>query len=111
MERWQAIDTRTEPDPLAFAGDPADVIDAYGELLSLLERPWWHQHAACRGQGWEPWFPGRGQASEPAKAICAGCAVRDDCLAASLALPPTEVSGIWGGVSERQRRHLRRSAA
>lgn len=41
-----------------------------------------------------------------AKAVCAGCTVRDECLAYALA-PPVEKWGIWGGTSERERRRMR----
>jgi WhiB family redox-sensing transcriptional regulator len=41
-------------------------------------------------------FPQLGQSADPAQAICAGCAVRADCLA--LARARGEQFGIWGGV-------------
>lgn len=50
-------------------------------------------------------FPERGQPSEPAKALCRECDVREDCLDHSFTF--NERSGIWGGLSERQRRGLR----
>jgi WhiB family redox-sensing transcriptional regulator len=74
----------------------------------------WTDHAACRGADPELFFPVgyAGPAVEQetdAKAVCAGCAVRDDCLA--WALRAGEPDGIWGGTSPEERRHMRRAAA
>lgn len=60
---------------------------------------------ACRGVNWMTFFPLRGEPTEPAKAICAGCPVREPCLEWAI---PNEKVGIWGGSSERTRRSLRR---
>jgi WhiB family transcriptional regulator, redox-sensing transcriptional regulator len=51
-------------------------------------------------------FPERGQSSKAAKALCAKCSVRAECLA--YALEGGDRFGIWGGTSERERRRLRR---
>ncbi len=50
-------------------------------------------------------FPGRGESAEPARQICATCPVRQPCL--EFALSHGIVHGIWGGLSERDRRALR----
>jgi hypothetical protein len=68
----------------------------------------WRERAACRGQDPDLWYPERGADVSIAKAICAGCPVRADCLA--FALGNGEHHGIWGGLSERQRRRMRRSS-
>ena len=44
-----------------------------------------------------------------AKEVCRGCVVREDCL--EYALANGEKFGIWGGMSERERRRLRRARA
>jgi len=51
-------------------------------------------------------FPDRCGSSKAARAMCAGCAVRSECL--EYALDHREAFGIWGGKSERERRRLRR---
>lgn len=56
----------------------------------------------------ELWFPERGAATEPAKAICRACPVQQECL--THALVNAERFGIWGGKSERERRRLRKAA-
>lgn len=70
----------------------------------LLERPEWHQRAACRGVGTDTFFPERGESVAPAKALCARCEVREPCAEAG----EEQLHGIWAGVSARSRR---RSAA
>jgi len=86
--------------------DPADVFDALSELCELTRRPAWHRDAACRGHT-DLFFPIRGQATEPAKAICATCLVRDECLAAALEMGDGGPVGVWGGMSARERKKLR----
>ena len=64
--------------------------------------------AACREVDPGLFFPNDGdnvaQIAE-AKAVCAGCAVKDDCLAFALKYPQY---GIWGGLTDEERRTLRR---
>jgi WhiB family transcriptional regulator, redox-sensing transcriptional regulator len=65
----------------------------------------WRYRAACRGADLDLFFPGRGESAEPARQICALCPVRQPCL--EFALTHGIVHGIWGGLSERNRRALR----
>ncbi len=62
----------------------------------------WYEQAACRGTDLAVFFPGRGEAAEPARQICARCPVRNPCL--EFALSRGIVHGIWGGLAERDRR-------
>ncbi|MDP9334657.1 MAG: WhiB family transcriptional regulator [Actinomycetota bacterium] len=80
--------------------------DAWADFLDGM-RPAWHRDAACREHVAEAnlWFPERGEPSEPAKRICAGCLVRVECAADALDQCQFTV-GIWGGLSGRQRREL-----
>ncbi len=72
----------------------------------------WRQHAACRGLDPEIFYPVSDDEAEVAKAVCAGCAVRQACL--EHALGSRERDGVWGGATEKERRRLirqrRRSA-
>lgn len=76
---------------------------------SILQRPAWHQRAACRGMGAEGFFPIRGEVMKfrQARVVCEGCEVRSECLGA--ALDTNERTGVWGGTSDRERRALRRA--
>ncbi len=91
---------------------PVDPIDAHAfsalaDFLDLhAERYAWRTYGACRQHPEVNFFPSQGGATAPAKAICAGCPVREACLEAALA--NGETHGIWGGTSERERRRLRR---
>lgn len=67
------------------------------------DRPAWFAAAACATAPIDWFFPDRGQDSSRAKDICAACPVRELCLEHFL----HERHGIWGGLSERQRRQLR----
>ncbi|HET9772369.1 MAG TPA: WhiB family transcriptional regulator [Acidimicrobiia bacterium] len=69
----------------------------------------WQERANCLGVDPELFFPERGASTREAKSVCAGCAVRLDCL--EYALRNHEKFGIWGGLSERERRRLRRRRA
>jgi WhiB family redox-sensing transcriptional regulator len=65
----------------------------------------WVVQASCLGCDPELFYPGRGESCREAKAVCAGCPVRVECL--EYALETGEKLGIWGGASERERRRLR----
>lgn len=65
----------------------------------------WRYRAACRGTDLQVFFPGRGEPAEPARQICAACPVRQPCL--DYALSHAITHGIWGGLTERDRRPLR----
>lgn len=65
----------------------------------------WPAHAACRGVDPDRLFV-QGAAQNRAKAICSGCPVRTECLADSL---DNQIEfGVWGGMTERERRALLR---
>jgi WhiB family redox-sensing transcriptional regulator len=77
----------------------------------LFERADWQQDAACRGKGADMFFIERGASLhgyDVARQICQRCPVREDCLA--YAIDGAERFGIWGGLTERERRRLRLSA-
>jgi WhiB family redox-sensing transcriptional regulator len=63
----------------------------------------WTERAACKDMPASLWFPEAGQSGATAKAVCAGCEVRAQCL--QFALTTHEQYGIYGGLTppERQR--------
>ncbi len=52
------------------------------------------------------WFPGPGERSGPAQAVCEGCPVRWPCL--DYALADESLDGVWGGTTTKERKRLRR---
>ncbi len=68
----------------------------------------WQERALCAETDPEAFFPEKGGSTREAKKICTGCEVKAECL--EFALENDERFGIWGGLSERERRRLRRRA-
>lgn len=68
-------------------------------------RPDWQAHGACQGADPNVFFPNNG-AAHAAKAVCAVCPVRAECL--DYALDNNEQFGVWGGATVEERRRLRR---
>jgi WhiB family redox-sensing transcriptional regulator len=66
----------------------------------------WQDQALCAQTDPEAFFPEKGGSTREAKKICLGCEVRSECL--EYALAHDERFGIWGGLSERERRRLKR---
>lgn len=63
----------------------------------------WAKNANCRGTDPDELFV-QGAAQNRAKAVCMGCPVRTECLAD--ALDNRVEFGVWGGMTERERRAL-----
>lgn len=83
-------------------------------MRKLKERPnlAWQALARCRGVPAEIFYPLTDEEAEEPKAICGVCPVREACL--EYAITAREKEGVWGGLTERERRRLirrrRRSA-
>ncbi|MBP91709.1 MAG: transcriptional regulator [Acidimicrobiaceae bacterium] len=69
----------------------------------------WQEYSNCLGVDPDLFFPERGASTREAKDVCRACVVRTDCL--EFALQNGEKFGIWGGMSERERRRIRRQRA
>ncbi len=81
------------------------------DMVSLMYGPQertWQTRANCMGVDPDLFFPERGASTREAKEVCRGCVVREDCL--EYALANGEKFGIWGGLSERERRRSAPSA-
>lgn len=68
----------------------------------------WQSDSLCAQTDPEAFFPEKGGSTRDAKKICSSCEVRTQCL--EYALENDERFGIWGGLSERERRKLRKRA-
>jgi len=64
----------------------------------------WIDHASCYGSELAIFFPDNGATLARAQQICAGCKVEVACL--EFALLKRIEHGVWGGVSERERRRM-----
>jgi len=87
---------------LSVVPDQPDVFDPVVET----DEDQWQERALCAQTDPEAFFPEKGGSTREAKRICMGCEVRDACL--EYALAHDERFGIWGGLSERERRRLKR---
>jgi WhiB family transcriptional regulator, redox-sensing transcriptional regulator len=80
-----------------------------------IDRDDWRDDAACAEVGGDSWYPEKGESNAEAKRICFRCAVIDECLDEALANAKTFGGhGVWGGVTEDERRNMiraRRKAA
>lgn len=75
------------------------------ELLGSPDDIRWRQRALCAQTDPEVFFPEKGGSTKDAKLVCARCEVREQCL--RWALEHDERFGIWGGLSERERRRYK----
>lgn len=73
------------------------------------DRMAWQDFANCKGADPDLFFPERGASTRTAKQICRECSVQAECL--EFAIVSSEKFGIWGGLSERERRKIRRQRA
>jgi WhiB family transcriptional regulator, redox-sensing transcriptional regulator len=114
LSEYQSAAADSAPD-----GYPADVIGVApgggvtfdagltgGLLGGSDDDQGWQEAALCAETDPEAFFPEKGGSTREAKKICTGCEVRAECL--EYALTNDERFGIWGGLSERERRRLRR---
>ena len=95
------------------AGVPYPAADPFGEAVATLGQDEpdeldWQERALCAQTDPEAFFPEKGGSTREAKRICSRCEVRAECL--EYALAHDERFGIWGGLSERERRRLKRRA-
>jgi WhiB family transcriptional regulator, redox-sensing transcriptional regulator len=81
-----------------------DETNSLWELLNLGApgETEWMRSGVCMETDPEAFFPNRGTSAMTAKSVCAECPVRTDCL--DYALAHNERFGVWGGLSERERR-------
>jgi WhiB family transcriptional regulator, redox-sensing transcriptional regulator len=102
--------TNTGPAPMTSLGRPRlSLVPERPELDAIapaMTDDQWQERALCAQTDPEAFFPEKGGSTREAKRICQGCEVRDACL--DYALAHDERFGIWGGLSERERRRLKR---
>ncbi|WP_418276162.1 WhiB family transcriptional regulator [Isoptericola jiangsuensis] len=111
---WNLIDGDQEVFPSDVGRQPdrvAPVLPLFGQDDVVLDDETllgWQERALCAQTDPEAFFPEKGGSTREAKKVCTSCEVRAECL--DYALENDERFGIWGGLSERERRKLKRRA-
>ncbi|WP_281381107.1 WhiB family transcriptional regulator [Corynebacterium anserum] len=100
-----AVDREVHVDGDARQRNLFDLTEDFDLLFDAVEQDWQEQ-ALCAQTDPEAFFPEKGGSTREAKRICQACGVRDECL--EYALANDERFGIWGGLSERERRKLKK---
>ncbi|MGB3441486.1 MAG: WhiB family transcriptional regulator [Actinophytocola sp.] len=93
---------------VAWGERPHEELGVLAELFDDGDEQEWQERALCAQTDPEAFFPEKGGSTREAKRICQGCEVRAECL--EYALGHDERFGIWGGLSERERRKLKKRA-
>jgi WhiB family redox-sensing transcriptional regulator len=101
---WELSEERPEE----WDDTPTERLGVLIDLFAVEEEPEWQDRALCAQTDPEAFFPEKGGSTREAKRICQGCDVRSECL--EYALAHDERFGIWGGLSERERRKLKKRA-
>jgi WhiB family redox-sensing transcriptional regulator len=112
-DAYRRVDSFTEPhsarrtccDPGGQSNSAVIPSDLQAPLF-LAEADRWRDRALCCQTDPDAFFPEQGGSVREAKRICQGCEVRTECL--EYALSHDERFGVWGGLSERERRRLKR---
>jgi WhiB family redox-sensing transcriptional regulator len=112
------VDVAAVPEPL---GERRPGLEVIGPGLTLIGPPVielpsaelppelaWQDRALCAQTDPEAFFPEKGGSTREAKRVCMSCEVRAECL--EYALANDERFGIWGGLSERERRRVKKRA-
>lgn len=66
----------------------------------------WRSRGACNGLDPDLFFPSVNENAPTAKRVCADCPVIRQC--GEWAIAHNEQSGVWGGMSEKERKRIRR---
>lgn len=99
LEEGTALPVRVPEKPFL------SMVAGFDRMFEEIEDQW-QERALCAQTDPEAFFPEKGGSTREAKRICLGCDVKGECL--EYALAKDERFGIWGGLSERERRRLKR---
>ncbi len=106
LEAPEALESLPSRPHLSLVPEPEDYdeFEPFDPASATNEQ--WQDRALCSQTDPEAFFPEKGGSTREAKKICQRCSVRSECL--EYALGHDERFGIWGGLSERERRRLKR---
>jgi WhiB family redox-sensing transcriptional regulator len=105
---YHAVRMGVDRASLAAVPPPAAPTERPAPARPFTHEPWMDE-GVCAQTDPEIFFPEKGGDPSRAKAVCASCAVAAACL--EYALTHNEHFGIWGGLSDRERRTLRKTRA
>lgn len=91
--------------PVAYGMEATGITSPGERTASQMAGTDWSERGLCRTANPDDLFV-EGAAQNRAKALCGGCGVRTECLAH--ALDERIEYGVWGGMTERERRALLR---
>lgn len=99
-----------------FAGRETTTALAAGHIARTVVRDigdtaelGWQDRALCAETDPEIFFPEKGGSVRDPKRVCARCEVRAECL--EYAMDTGQPYGVWGGLTERERRRLKRQSS
>ena len=101
-------DREIDDDETGEPGEPSEPIGLFETGQALPPELAWQERALCAQTDPEAFFPEKGGSTREAKRVCMSCEVRAECL--DYALAKDERFGIWGGLSERERRRVKKQA-
>jgi WhiB family redox-sensing transcriptional regulator len=93
---------------MSWSEGPEQDLGVLTDMFDVAEEQDWQERALCAQTDPEAFFPEKGGSTREAKKGCLSCEVRAECL--EYALAHDERFGIWGGLSERERRKLKKRA-
>jgi len=99
----------SEEEPIEFRGpylDDLTIMPPLEYIEYIMKGSGWIEKAKCRGTDPDLFFPERGESTKEAKSVCRDCPIKRECL--EYAVQGVEKFGIWGEMSERERRTVRR---
>ena len=105
---WTTIQVDMDKFPMVEVMASIGMDDNIWDLLDDDSSFAWQAEALCAQTDPEAFFPEKGGSTREAKRVCQSCTVRTECL--EYALAHDERFGIWGGLSERERRKLKQRA-
>ena len=89
--------------------DPVDVTVLVAVLDPRIAENDWRRQAACQDTYADLWFPEQGDSIREAKEICEFCPVKAPC--GQYALANDVGFGVWGGMSAKERKAMRRTSS
>jgi WhiB family transcriptional regulator, redox-sensing transcriptional regulator len=107
-ESGENITRRRREQFIRVEGRGGDTVAGSDVLVTGDAELMWQERALCAQTDPESFFPEKGGSTREAKRVCLTCEVRAECL--EYALQHDERFGIWGGLSERERRKLKKHA-